>query len=176
MKTSHLYLVRHAEPSVRHYKNYYPGPSLGKKGQEQAKKVAHFLADKNIQKVYASDFLRVQETLQPFLSLSKNIVPTFEKALWERESETESHESLVERVQKWAKQQFSEMLSCNSAIFSHCGPINMLLDFLDANKEKLEYTFTCPYGCHTPMAGVWQLKICDGNLAEGHLLFVENLE
>ncbi len=175
-KTTKLYLIRHAQPKTLQYKNYFPGPSLGTTGKLQAQKIAAYLRDKNINQVYASDFIRVKETLQPFLAkTSKAVVPVFEKSLWEREKEIESHESLVLRVNSWISIQSSTIIP-NTAIFSHCGPINMILQYFDPDKEKLDYPYTCPHGCHTPLAGIWELELQTFHLVHGKLIFIENLE
>ncbi len=163
-----LYLVRHAKPAVNEYKGF-PGPSLGEEGKRQAQSIAQYLSDKGVEQVFMSDYTRVQETFAPFQSLNPKLIPSIQLALREREKEVESHESLVERVQEWYKEQQTVILSKNTAIFSHCGPINMILEHLDPHKNLFDYPYTCPYGCHTPLAGIWELTL-DQDLIDGKLL------
>ncbi|XEY26196.1 phosphoglycerate mutase family protein [Candidatus Uabimicrobium helgolandensis] len=171
-----LYLARHAEPQTLHYKNYFPGPPLGQRGIKQAHMMAKYLRNKNIQQVYTSNFTRVIQTLQPFLDTRlEQVSPTIEKALWEREKEVESHESLVERVTAWIRNK-SNLITSNTAIFSHCGPINMILQYFDPQKTVLDYLYTCPFLCHTPFAGIWELNLQDFCLVDGKLIFVEDME
>ncbi|OQY41955.1 MAG: hypothetical protein B6242_16685 [Anaerolineaceae bacterium 4572_78] len=157
-----LYLIRHAEPETLDYDNFFPGPNLGTKGHAQAKVIADYLHDKQITKIYSSDFRRVVQTMQPFLKLtSPHIQPSFVKALREREASVESHASLVERVQTWFQKIEHELTTYHVAIFSHCGPLNMILEYLDPDKNILDYPFTSPHGCHTPLAGIWMLRLED---------------
>lgn len=163
-----LYLVRHAKPAVSEYKGF-PGPSLGEEGKQQAQSIAQYLSDKGIEQVFMSDYTRVQETFAPFHAMLPNLQPSIHLALREREKEVESHESLVERVHEWYRQHEAVILSKPTAIFSHCGPINMLLEYLDPQKELLNYPYTCPYGCHTPLGAVWEMEIKQ-DLIRGGLL------
>ena len=173
-KTIKLYLVRHAQPQTLRYKNYFPGPPLGACGMNQAQTMAKYLCTKDIEQVYTSDFTRVIQTLQPFLDIKK-ITPVVDNALWEREKEVESHESLVARVTTWISNK-SHVITNNTAIFSHCGPINMILQYFDPDKTILHYPYTCPFLCHTPLAGIWELDLQDFCLVNGKLIFVDDME
>jgi 2,3-bisphosphoglycerate-dependent phosphoglycerate mutase len=152
-----LYLVRHAEPEIKTYKGF-PGPSLGKKGQIQAEAIAAYLKKKNIQQVYTSDYARVKETLKPFQDLFPQMKIKEVKALRERENELESHDSLVHRVHTWFDFNKAELLQSNTAIFSHCGPINMILMYLDPDKMIFDYPYEDTWGCHTPLGQLWDIK------------------
>lgn len=156
-----LYLVRHAEPEIKSYKGF-PGPSLGEKGQRQATVIAAYLKNENIQQIYTSDYKRVKETLKPFQALFPQIKIEEVKALRERENESESHDSLVHRVHTWFDLNKETLLQSNTAIFSHCGPINMILTYLDPNKTVLDYPYEDIWGCHTPLGQIWQLKFQEG--------------
>jgi 2,3-bisphosphoglycerate-dependent phosphoglycerate mutase len=91
--------------------------------------------------------------------LFPNLIPKYEISLREREKEIESHESLVKRVHKWYDQNEEYILSKTTAIFSHCGPINMILEYLDPEKTIFAYPYTCQFGCHTPLGSIWEISI-----------------
>ena len=165
-----LYLIRHAKPALNEYKGF-PGPSLGSIGQEQAAQIASYLSDKGIEQVFSSDYTRVLETYAPFGERHPQLQPQFYSALREREKEVEPHESLLQRVHTWYLAQEPLILSKTTAIFSHCGPINMILEYLDPDKQFLDYPYTCPFGCHTPLAGVWVLEV-GAESVMGELAFV----
>ncbi|MFK7797423.1 MAG: phosphoglycerate mutase family protein [Aureispira sp.] len=164
-----LYLIRHAKPAISEYKGF-PGPSLGEEGQEQASMIAEYLKDKNIRQVLASDYKRVKETMKPFLLLHPHLNVKEHIALREREKEAESHDSLVNRVQDWFRVNQDMILQQNTAIFSHCGPINMILDYLDPEKTIFKYPHEDVWGCHTPLGKIWAMEWTDtfvtGNLIE----------
>lgn len=151
-----LYAIRHAQPQLKTYAGF-PGPSLGIEGRKQAKAIAQFLADKGIEQVFMSDYIRVKETFAAFRPFFKG-KPFVEKRLRERENTEESHESLVARVHEWMEEKQECLQQKNTAIFSHCGPINMILSYLDPQKELFEYPYTDAFGCHTPLAGIWELE------------------
>lgn len=162
-----LYLIRHATPEIKTYKGF-PGPALGEEGKVQAKAIAAYLKNKNIQQIYTSDYLRVKETLKPFQSLLPHINIKEVEALRERENEVESHESLVHRVHTWFALNKIEVLKVNTAIFSHCGPINMILTYLDPEKKLFDYPYEDVWGCHTPLGQIWEIsfkeELYSGNL------------
>jgi broad specificity phosphatase PhoE len=161
-----LYLIRHAQPKVPEYDNRYPGPDLGELGIQQAQWIANALQTKGIQQIYASNYPRVMQTLAP---LNPTIRIQTTEALWEREPTIETHESLVERVHRWFSLNQSEIQNTNTAIFSHCGPINMILEYLDPQKTQLDYPFTSPHGCLTPCAGIWEIHFTTTGI-EGRLI------
>jgi broad specificity phosphatase PhoE len=162
-----LYLVRHAEPELAEYAGF-PGPSLGDLGKKQALLIADFLKTKPIQKILTSDYIRVLETLEPYQTLTN--IPCQElSVLRERENEIETHEALVSRVQNWFELFLSNNKD-NTVIFSHCGPINMILFYLDYERKILQYPFECNYLCLTPKAGIWELNISNQALANGKLI------
>jgi len=152
-----LYLIRHAKPAIKEYKGF-PGPSLGEEGKLQAQAIREYLNDKGIQQVYASDYTRVKETMAPFLNSFPNLPLNEYIALREREKEVERHVSLVKRVHSWFDLNKKEILKQNTAIFSHCGPINMILTYLDPQKTIFEYPHQDVWGCHTPLGQIWEIE------------------
>lgn len=163
-----LYLIRHAQPCVNQYAGF-PGPPLGDIGLRQAQNIANFLKQQNIEQIFTSDYIRVQQTLQAFHLVRPHIPITQSIALRERENQIESHESLVQRVENWFVQTV-DTLPAQTAIFSHCGPINMILQYLDSQQTILDYPFCCPYLCLTPKGGIWELYLEGEKLVEGKLL------
>jgi 2,3-bisphosphoglycerate-dependent phosphoglycerate mutase len=168
-----LYLIRHATPELEKYHNLPPGPPLGSKGKEEAQKIAVWLSRKEIQRVVCSDFLRVQETVLPFIQVSpaKLKIETH-VALRERDTSLEEHISLVRRVREWLDDNLGQIQTVPHAIFSHCGPINMLLEALDPQGNILQYPFKCPFGCLTPKAGIWELDVLNGKINNGQLIIL----
>jgi broad specificity phosphatase PhoE len=166
-----LFLVRHAEPELMEYSGF-PGPKLSASGYKQAEYIASLLMKENIDKIFISDYLRVIETIQPFINIFPGTNIEKIKELREREKESETHDNLVQRVFNWFGINLNKFGNYNVAIFSHCGPINMILQYLDPNHEKLKYPFVCKYGCFTPKGGLWKLSIdSDSKLLEGELYF-----
>ncbi len=163
-----LHLIRHAQPNVADYDNRYPGPDLGAEGHRQAQWIADTLQSKGLAQIFASDYPRVLQTLQPFLEINPRLPIHTTKALWEREPTIETHQSLQTRVQEWFLQSLPEIKRMPTAIFAHCGPINMILEYLDPDKAHLNYPFTSPHGCHTPCAGIWEIQFTDTAI-EGEL-------
>lgn len=155
----HLYLIRHAQPDVLEYLNSYPGPDLGEAGKAQAQWIAQYLSTKQIQQIWASDYPRVLQTLTPFVEKYTDLKIQTDKALWEREPTLETHESLVQRVHSWFSMHETTIRAKTTAIFSHCDPINMILEYLDPHKTQLQYPYTSPHGCHTPCAGIWEIQL-----------------
>jgi len=166
-----LYLIRHATPAIEKYHNLPPGPSLGEKGKAEAQKMASWLSGKKIERVLSSDFVRVLETASPFIeSYAPHLEIEIQLALREREASVEAHEHLVTRVHTWLHQNWAHLQAIPHAIFSHCGPINMILEALDPEKHILSYPYQCPYGCLTPKGGIWELDFQDGRLNHGELI------
>ncbi len=164
-----LYLIRHAKPEVSEYKGF-PGPSLGEEGREQAKAIANYLKDKKITQILASDYTRAKETMVPFLSTHPHLEVKEYIALREREKEIEPHISLVNRVHGWFQANEAMIIQENTAIFSHCGPINMILSYLDPQKTIFDYPHQDIWGCHTPLGKIWEIDFlpvkCSGYLIE----------
>lgn len=155
-----LFLVRHAQPEPQQYSNQYPGPGLGEIGKEQADWIAGELIKKQIISIWASDFTRTRESLLPFSeAVPQDIDIQFSTALREREPTLESHESLNDRVKDWFSNAHSDIYSNTTAIFSHCGPLNMILEYLDPEKEHFHYPYRSAFGCHTPIAGIWEIDL-----------------
>ena len=154
---SPLYLIRHAQPATTGYDNLPPGPDLGPLGQQQSAWIADTLQDRGIRQIWASDFPRVLQTLAPLRARLPALPLHTTPALWEREASVEAHESLVQRVRDWFLPRLPEFQTQTTAVFSHCGPINMLLECLDPQQTQLAYPFHNEFGCWTPCAGIWEL-------------------
>lgn len=125
-----LYLVRHGQPELNEYSGF-PGPKLGFAGHQQAQEICNILKTKHIKQVLSSDYTRVIETLRPLLKGFPSIKHTEIVELRERENDVESHDSLVDRVQDWFKNNLVSIMQQDTAIFGHCGSINMILFYLD---------------------------------------------
>jgi 2,3-bisphosphoglycerate-dependent phosphoglycerate mutase len=72
--TTHYYLIRHAEKAV----DGTDDPDLSFEGQERAQKLAAMLKDKKIEKLYATDFKRTQQTLQPLAKALNLQIETYD--------------------------------------------------------------------------------------------------
>ena len=172
-----LFLIRHALPEIPNYDGLFPGPGLGTEGKIQSELISEFLTTKNIEVVFHSDYTRVIETMKPVLKkLSNSPIPQPTPSLREREASVESHESLVERTHSWLVNSLPEIMKNTTAIFSHCGPINMILEYFDPQKSILKYPFECPHLCHTPIAGIWELEFSNDLLISGILHFCKTNE
>jgi broad specificity phosphatase PhoE len=101
-----LYLIRHAQ-SDNTNRDQMLRP-LTEKGQEGAQKVAAVLGDVPFQALYASTYLRTQQTLQPLADLKGlKIVPIYD--LRERELQEETFQGDFDQymAQQWADFSFA---------------------------------------------------------------------
>ena len=71
MPTSNLILVRHAQATGQQ-----PGAPLTETGQEQAHTLATFLSDYLIDHISTSQYLRAQQSIQPFATIAELPVDT----------------------------------------------------------------------------------------------------
>jgi broad specificity phosphatase PhoE len=165
-----LYLIRHGQPELSEYSGF-PGPKLGAKGQQQALEICNILKTKNIQSILSSDYARVTETTLPILNAIPGVCYSEIVELRERENDIESHESLVQRVQSWFTASLKNVTQQNTAIFGHCGSINMILFHLDPNLKKMSYPFEDKYKCLTPIGGIWELTFENNEFRGGQLIF-----
>ncbi|MCC5944940.1 MAG: histidine phosphatase family protein [Bernardetiaceae bacterium] len=165
-----LYLVRHGQPEISEYSGC-PGPQLGQKGIQQAHRIAEILTKKNITQILGSDYTRVIETAQPFLAKNKQLKYLQFTELRERENEFETHESLVHRVQNWFRSYSMNFESKSIVIFGHCGSLNMILQYLDPELQKMAYPYKDQYQCLTPIGGVWQLEFEGKKFIKGSLIY-----
>lgn len=165
-----LYLIRHGQPEMDSYAGF-PGPRLGMIGKQQAERICKMLKSRNVNRLFASDYCRVVETLQPLMMAVPTVKCFSTIELRERENEHESHESLVYRVQSWFVKNIDTLTQDDTAIFSHCGPINMILSYLDPDRTRLNYPFEDQYKCLTPIAGIWKLEFDGNNFTRGKLIF-----
>jgi|GEM_PF-7031806 len=162
-----VYLVRHAAPKEPFYSGF-PGPPLGEHGQLQAQRIGAFLQKKQVDLVFSSDYIRTLQSLAHYQQLTQKKVH-IAKELRERENLIETHDSLVYRVQNWFEN-FLNSHSENMVIFSHCGPINMILSYLDPDQTLMDYPYSCEFLCLTPKAGIWELELEDARLLSGRLV------
>lgn len=166
---SKLYLIRHAQPLNDDYLTRNTDTGLGDKGRDQAKAIAHFLVQRDIEQLWSSTSQRAKQTVEPLLK-EHPMHLGYCQALEEKRPELESDESLERRIQDWWKERRAGALKQNTAIFAHCGPLNSLIAYEDPNKEKLDYSFEDEKGCWTPIAGVWELRFDNsGTLLGGEL-------
>jgi len=164
-----LYLIRHGQPEVEAYSGF-PGPKLSLQGHKQSLAISNILADKKIRCVYSSDYTRAIETANPFLANHPNVEFIKVSELREREKETENHKKFAHRIEKWFSHNLSTLTERNTAIYGHCGTINVILFHLDMQHTKMKYPFEDEFRCYTPMGGIWELRFDDNNFKEGELL------
>lgn len=168
-----LYLIRHGQPEIDLYAGF-PGPKLGMIGKQQATHICTIIKSRNVKKLLSSDYIRVIETLEPLLIEVPDIHYSSVIELRERENEFETHESLVVRVQSWFESNIQSITQNDTAIFSHCGPINMILSYLDPEMNQITYPFEDQFKCLTPIGGIWELEFFGGHFNKGELIFVGN--
>lgn len=165
-----LYLIRHGQPELAEYAGF-PGPKLGTLGQMQAEEIGRILKSKKIKQVHTSDYSRTIETAKPFLKNCSSIDYSEVIKLREREKEIESHESLVVRVQSWFAENIDTITNQDTAIFGHCGSINMILIYLDSDLTLMKYPYVDNYKCLTPLGGIWQLNFEKDKFIGGKLIY-----
>ncbi len=165
-----LYLIRHGQPEIVEYSGF-PGPNLSLHGHRQAITISEILCNKEIEIALSSDYTRSIETANPFLDSNPRIQFLRTIELREREKENESHESLKDRVQTWFKDNVGIITNTNSAIFGHCGSLNMILFHIDPNQIIMEYPFEDKFKCLTPIGGIWELEFKNNNFVSGQLIY-----
>jgi len=163
-----LYLIRHGMPDVSEYSGF-PGPNLGPLGRRQSNAICEFLRDKDVRTVLASDYTRVIQTAKPFVESKPEVKYAEIAELRERENDIESHESLVIRVQEWFASNLEALTQQNTALFGHCGSINMILLYLDGEQKLMNYPYEDQYKCLTPIGGIWELNFQNGLFIGGEL-------
>jgi 2,3-bisphosphoglycerate-dependent phosphoglycerate mutase len=163
-----LYLIRHGQPEIAEYAGF-PGPKLSLYGKRQAKTICEILKKKEIEIVFTSDYIRVIETVNPFLTTMPTLKFIEAIEIREREKDFESHESLVDRVQTWFENKVNFISTNNVAIFGHCGSLNMILNYLDKDLSIIEYPFEDKFKCLTPIGGIWELTFNHKNFVGGRL-------
>jgi len=165
-----LYLIRHGQPELNEYFGF-PGPKLGEIGRRQSEEICNILKSKSIKTVLSSDYIRVLETLKPLLKEIPTIKFSETIELREREKDVESHESLVYRVQSWFSHNLDAITQKNTAIFGHCGSINMILLNIDPDLKLMNYPYEDKYKCLTPIGGIWELNFENCKFKSGELIF-----
>jgi len=169
-----LYLIRHGQPNIKEYSGF-PGPELSSIGKQQAQNICKILKTKNISTIYFSDYIRVIETTEPLILAMPKTQCIKIVELREREKEIESHESLVNRVQYWFENNIQNITKQNTAIFGHCGSINMILFNLDPNLKIMNYPYEDQYKCLTPIGGIWELNFEKNIFLGGELIYRGNI-
>ena len=149
----HLYVVRHAKAGSRHE---WEGPDhlrpLSKKGRRQADGLASLLADRNVQRVLSSPFIRCVETVQP-LADKVGLEVELSDALAEG-ARTKAVLALVR-----------DLGTVGSVVCSHGDVIPNLLESLASEDPlRIPRDFPCPKG------SIWDLAGEDGKYMEAHYI------
>lgn len=164
-----LYLIRHAQPLNEDYLKGNADPGLGEEGRAQARAIAHFLLQKDINQLWSSSSQRAKQTLEPLLKEHPMHLGYCE-ALKEQQGKLESSENLNRRAQDWWEDRRASAVAQNTAIFAHCGSLNSILKYEDPDKEKLDYSYEDEKGCWMPIAGIWELHFDESGELQGGAL------
>ena len=155
-----VYLVRHATPNrstgIRY--DVPPGPPILPKGEEEARRVGEFLRKAGVRKLYVSPMQRTQQTGRIASEAGGNIPWALDESIteWTR---GETDETVLARMKTCWQQAWEESQESGPvAIVSHGGPIRVLVEHFDVDKELIaHYTKQFDYGNPMPPAGIWRV-------------------
>jgi broad specificity phosphatase PhoE len=119
-----IYVVRHAEKQLTG-----ENPPLSQTGELRAKKLAQILADKNIQHVFSTDYIRTRSTVEPTAQAAGLTIEQYDP---------KNHDSLVQILRE---------REGNILVVGHSNTINQLANYFVGEFPKfddltdLEYDF-----------------------------------
>lgn len=155
-----IYLVRHASPEWGRTDIPYdlpPGPPLSLHGEREARRLAEFLKEQGVAKLYTSPFERSVATAKIISQLSP--VPYVEDVRlteWRPEDET-SGRAGERMADLFAEASVESIETGPIALVSHGGPIMFLLQRLGLADDVLsEYRGRFDHSNPLPPAGVWE--------------------
>lgn len=162
--TATVYLVRHATPDWSRTDLRYdipPGPPLTTQGEAEAAKVAAFLQDAGIGRVYASPLERASRTAH-HVAEAAGLPLTVEQRIAEwrtGEPEAEVLARMLNVLDELAAQETAATMTGPTVLVSHGGPIRLVLQHAGVlNDEMTFYRKQFDRDNPLPPAGVWRLQ------------------
>jgi 2,3-bisphosphoglycerate-dependent phosphoglycerate mutase len=166
---SDIYLIRHGMPEQNKAIPYntLPGPDLAERGRAEARQAAAFLADKGVERIFASPFARTTQTaevLEDALGL-----PVTLTALLQEHGPGESFDTVRVRVRDLLAAA-EDSPYARVAFVSHGSPIRAAL--LELSKEKIDLgKHNYPGGNPAPTCGIWHVQCLDAGQLRFELVF-----
>jgi len=169
-----VYLARHATPDWSRTDIPYdipPGPPLTDLGEAEAKKLGAFLADAGVIQLFVSPLERAQHTaIIAAQALGVPITTVDAIAEWRH---GESEEAVLGRAHAFWKELFEDNpVNGPVALFSHGGPIRLLLETLSGDPARIsEYLPRFDHHNPLPPAGAWRAQRQDDGSWQVDLVF-----
>ena len=163
MESKTIYLVRHATPDRSRTDIPYrfpPGPPLSEMGLLEAERVAEFLQNRDLHRLFSSPFQRCQQTAE--LVARRTGAPITVLLTLSEMPPDEPNSSVSERMLTSLAIVIQEA-SRPIAVFSHADPISILLENMGADVDLLA-ALRIRYRPHViPPAGVWLAVLTDAH-------------
>jgi 2,3-bisphosphoglycerate-dependent phosphoglycerate mutase len=162
---SDIYLIRHGAPAQNAAIPYNtpPGPGLSERGRAEARQAAAFLADRGVERLFASPFARTTQTAE-VLADALGLPATFTSLLQEH-GPGETFDTVRERVRELLAAA-ADAPQQRVAFVTHGSPIRAAL--LELSREKIDLSrHNYPGGNPAPTCGIWHVHRLD----EQHLRF-----
>lgn len=154
-----LYLARHATPDWDRKDIPYdvpPGPPLVPQGEEEATRLAAWLADRGLRRIVTSPLLRARQTAA-VVADRLGLPLTVASELAEKRRD-ETREAVVARMERFYRDWLSNGAETILAV-SHGYPIEMLLRMLGVPESELALLRgRFDHNNPVPCAGVWQIE------------------
>lgn len=166
---SDIYLVRHGQPTNNTAIPYNtpPGPDLSERGRAEARQAAAFLADKGVERIFASPFARTTQTAEVLVD-TLGLDVTFTTLLQEH-GPGETFDTVRERVRELLAAA-EDSPHARVAFVSHGSPIRAAL--LELSGEKIDLSKHNYYGGNpAPTCGVWHIQRLDAGQRRFELIF-----
>ncbi len=155
-----LFLVRHASPDWNRTDLRYdipPGPPLTDQGRNEARSLGAYLAQHNIQRIFASPMDRAHETAAVASGVAQvPVIITEAITEWER---GEPEPAVLERMIRLMSE--AAALAEENApvvLITHGGPIRLLLSHVGVGNAEIDF-YRRQFDRDNPLppAGVWRL-------------------
>lgn len=166
---SDIYLVRHGLPTYTSSTPYNtpPGPDLSERGRVEARQAAAFLADKGVERIFASPFARTTQTAEVLVdTLGLDVSFT---SLLQEHGPGESFATVRGRVRELLAAA-EDSPHARIAWVSHGSPIRAaLLELSDEQIDLSKHSYSG--GNPAPTCGIWHIRRLDTGQLRFDLVF-----
>jgi broad specificity phosphatase PhoE len=168
-----MFLIRHATPdrSTRIPYRVAPGPGLTAAGRDEARQAGRFLADKAVEHLFVSPFVRTSETAEQLVALLG--LPVTYTRLIEENSIDEDYQHVQQRTSEFLHS-IEESGFQRVGVVSHGWPIRQMLVTLTHGHVKLD-EHSDQNGNPLPPAGIWH-AVRQGEMWHAYLAFCPTAE
>ncbi len=166
---SDLYLIRHGQPVHNPSIPYQlpPGPDLSERGRMEARHVAAFLADKELEMLFVSPFARTTQTAEVLVDALG--VPVTFTALAQEHAPGERFEHVRERMRELLNG-LADSPYRRVGIVTHGSPIRAAL--LELSHDQIDLSRHVYQGGNpAPTCGVWRVVFNERRACRFDLVF-----